>query len=109
METWQQSKFEEVNVDQILEMATQQQKIALQCERNLPQESTAVHYLKKMVFDFKETMPIVEALGNKHLKEEHWDDIKRILEIPNFPLEEKQFTLGQLVQMNVADHADDII
>jgi len=109
VEVWQMSKFEDVNVDHILEEATQHQKIALQCERNLPTESSAVQYLKKMVFDFKETMPIVEALGNKNLQEEHWQEIKSILNIQNFPLEEKQFTLGQLVEFHVAEHADEII
>lgn len=41
-------------------------KTVIQCERQFP-ESTAVKHLKKKVFDFKETMPIVEALGNKNL------------------------------------------
>jgi hypothetical protein len=32
-------------------------------------------------------MPIVEALGNKFLQVMHWDEIKNILGIPDFPLE----------------------
>lgn len=56
------------------------------------------------MFDFKETMPIVEALGNKNLKVEHWEEIKAVLNIPEFPLEEKQFTLGKLIEFNVAAH-----
>jgi hypothetical protein len=39
----------------------------MQCERNLPENSQAVKYLKKMVFDFKEAMPIVESLDNENL------------------------------------------
>ena len=39
------------------------------------------------MFDFRETMPIVEALGNNNLLNEHWDEIKQILGIPDFPLE----------------------
>jgi len=34
-------------------------------------------------------MPIVEALGNKNLEIIHWDEIKEILSIQDFPLEEK--------------------
>lgn len=64
-------------------------KTVIQCERNLPPGSTAVAYLKTLVFDFRETMPIVEALGNKNLKEEHWEEIKTLLNIPNFPLEQR--------------------
>ena len=63
-------------------------KTVLVCERNLPGGSTAVACLKKLVFDFKETMPIVAALGNKHLKEEHWAEIKEVSGT-SFPLEEK--------------------
>lgn len=41
--------------------------------------ASAVTELKTLVFDFRETMPIVEALGNKNLKNEHWEEIKTIL------------------------------
>lgn len=93
----------------ILEQATLQAKIVLQCERNLPSGSSAVQHLKKLVFEFKETMPIVEALGNKYLQEIHWNEIKEKLEIGDFPLEEKQFSLGELVDLNVAERADEVV
>lgn len=48
-------------------------------------------------------MPIVEALGNKNLKVEHWTDIKTILNLPSeYPMEERQFNLGELIGFNVA-------
>ena len=78
-------------------------KTVLNCERNLP-PSTAVQYFKKIVWDFKETMPIVEALGNKHLQDFHWQEIKQIIHYEHFPLEEKQFTLGELIKMDVAKY-----
>ena len=96
-------------MNDILEQATQITKIVLQCERNLPENSKAVQYLKKMVFDFKEAMPIVESLDNENLEEVHWTEIKQIMKIEDFPLEEKQFTLGELVSFNVADLADEIV
>ena len=56
-----------------------------------------------MVFDFRETMPIVEALGNKNLKVEHWTDIKNILGLPtDYQLEERKFNLGELISFDVA-------
>ena len=54
-------------------------------------------------------MPIVEALGNKNLKNEHWEEIKGFLNILDFPLETKQFNLGQLIDFNVAEHQEEII
>jgi dynein heavy chain len=106
---WQTSRFEDVDIDRIREESAFHAKIVLQCERNLPPGSSAVAFLKKLVFDFKETVPIVEALGNKNLDEVHWAEIKEILNIRNFPLEEKQFSLGQLVDFDVAHKADDIV
>jgi dynein heavy chain len=106
---WRVSPFEEVHVDDILAQSARHSKIVLMCERNLPKESTAVQYLKKLVFDFKETMPIVEALGNKHLQEVHWQEIKEILSREDFPLEEKKFSLGELIELDVAASADEIV
>lgn len=54
-------------------------------------------------------MPIVEALGNKNLKNEHWEEIKGFLNIMDFALETKQFNLGQLIDFNVAEHQEEII
>lgn len=101
--------FEAVDVERILEEATLQAKTVLQCERNLPPDSSAVKHLKRLVFDFKETMPIVEALGNKNLEDVHWQEIKEKLGMQDFPLEAKQFSLGELVQYDVARYADDVV
>jgi hypothetical protein len=48
-------------------------------------------------------MPIVEALGNKNLKEEHWTEIKDIIKT-NYELEKKEFKLAKLIEFNVSDH-----
>lgn len=66
-------------------------------------------YLKKLVFDFKEAMPIVEALDNPNLAEDHWAEIKAVMKQEEYPLEEKKFTLGELVNFDVADQADEIV
>lgn len=53
-------------------------------------------------------MPIVEALGNRNLKKVHWDEIKEELKT-DFALEERQFTLGKLVEMEVFSKQDEIV
>ena len=75
-----------IEVSEISSKADLYTKIVNQCQRNLPQGSTAVEKLRKLVYDFRETMPIVEALGNKNLKPEHWEELKQILNT-DFPLE----------------------
>jgi hypothetical protein len=44
--------------------------------------------LKQIVYAFKDTMPIVEALGNRNLENVHWDEIKAELKT-DFALEER--------------------
>lgn len=84
-----------IDVNEISGKSDLYTKTVIRCERNIkPEGTSAVVRLKKLVFDFRETMPIVEALGNKNLKAEHWEDIKRILNIPDFRLEDLQFNLG---------------
>jgi len=39
----------------------------MQCEKNLPEGSSAVIELKRLVMTFKDTMPVVEALANTNL------------------------------------------
>lgn len=53
-------------------------------------------------------MPIVEALGNLHLDEDHWKEIKEILNTSE-PLENRDFTLGQLIQINVQKYQEEIV
>ena len=86
IESWKNSPFEMIEVSEISVKADLYTKTVMQCDRYLT-NSTAVVMLKKLVFDFRETMPIVEALGNKYLKAEHWEEIKTILGIPEYPLE----------------------
>lgn len=53
-------------------------------------------------------MPIVSALGNNNLTEEHWSEIKNLLNMNDFPLEEKEFTLGELMGFKVAAKQEEV-
>ena len=88
---WENETFEDIEVSEISQISDKFTKTIIQCERNLPPESTAVQHLKKLVFAFRETMPIVEAFGNRNLQEVHWNEIKGLLEIEDFPLQDRQF------------------
>ena len=80
------------------------------CEARLP-GSTAVAKLSKLVRDFRSTMPIVAALGNKYLQDYHWEEIKQVLKMEesDFALEEKQFTLGELISFDVGDKQEEVV
>ena len=42
-------------------------------------QNAVLDKVKKMVYQFKDTMPVVVALRNKDLKDYHWSEIKRII------------------------------
>ena len=107
---WQVEPFEDIDIKQISQLSEQFTKISIQCERNLPAHSTAVKTLKKIVGDFRETMPIVEALGNPYLDKIHWDEVRNILNITEeFLLEERQFCLGDLIALDVSAKQEEIV
>lgn len=61
------------------------------------------------MFAFKETMPIVIALGNKNLQKHHWEQIQNDILKVDFDLEKKDFNLGTLIDLNVIQYQDEII
>ena len=73
---WNLAPFESVDTESISLEAEKYTKIVIRCERGLKKESSAVNRLREKVFEFKKTMPIVIALGNKNLQPYHWKQIK---------------------------------
>ena len=61
--------------------------------------------------DFQTTMPIVKALGNRLLEDYHWAEIKELLGADEleYDLEEKQFTLGELIKLEVGEKQDEVV
>lgn len=104
--------FDAIDVDEITTLSDEYFIKVTKCESRLP-NSSAVMKLAKLVRDFKSTMPIVTALGNKKLQDIHWAEIKQTLNMdndnPNFVLEEKQFTLGQLIGFEVGDKQEEVV
>lgn len=104
--------FEDIDVDVITTLSDEYFVKVTKCESRLP-DSSAVRKLSKLVREFKSTMPIVTALGNKRLQDIHWAEIKQVLSMDDetapFILEEKQFTLGQLIGFEVGDKQEEVV
>ena len=54
-------------------------------------------------------MPIVTALGNQHLLSVHWDEIKELLGMEGFALEERKWTLGELLSFDVTGKQEGVV
>ena len=66
-----------------------------------------VEKLKENVLTFKEAMPVVRALRNDKLKEEHWAEIQSLINKP-MEIDDANFTLKSLIDMDVNQYADEI-
>lgn len=75
---WEDSQFHEIDTEEISKESEKYSKTVVICKQ-LGESSTAVKKLTQMVFDFKDTMPIVLALGNNKLQPRHWNQIKETI------------------------------
>ena len=63
--------------------------------------------LKDKVKTFQAIVPIVKALRNDALTETHWAEIKSLLK-QDFDLEDEDFTLQSLIDMNAMKFMEEI-
>lgn len=81
-------------------------KNANKCEKSMD-PNPVVEKLKTNVLTFKEAMPVVTALRNDKLKENHWAEIQALINKP-LNVDEPTFTLKSLIDMDVNQYADEI-
>jgi len=62
--------------------------------------------LRRLVFSFKNTIPIVVALRNQNMKDYHWEAIQTVLG-HRFELSD-EFTLRNLIEMNADQFMEEI-
>ena len=103
MADWIELPFSLIDIQSISDACTAMSKTVLLCERNMP-GSSALQYLKKIVWDFKETMPVVEALYNPLLQDIHYAEIASITGQENFDFKGKMYRLGELINLGVAKY-----
>jgi len=64
----------------------------MKCVKNMP-PNPVLEKVKGLVFEFKDTIPVVVALRNPALREAHWIAIKEDIIGKEFDIEDEQFTL----------------
>ena len=101
--------FKQINAKEISQKAEYYTKAVYRIEKNLP-ENDVIHELKKMVYDFKDTMPVVTALRSNFLKDDHWNQIKAILNVKEeFNVYDDDFTLKNLMDLNVVKYQEELV
>lgn len=106
-EKYKQSLFSNVNDKEITKECDKYSKISGQLERALEPNEIQVE-LKQLVDNYKDAMPIVSALRNQFLKEDHWKEIREIINKPSFNVDEEGYTLEKLLEENVTPFQEQI-
>ena len=75
-------------------------KIIAKSVKNMP-PNPVLEKLKNLVFDFKDTIPVVVALRNPNLTESHWKQIKSDIIGQEFDITDPNFLLQNLIDLNV--------
>ena len=101
---WSESKFTDINTEDIRKKADVYTRTVNKCVANMRQ-NTVLDSLRKKVNDFKETMPVVLALRNKNLLPRHWIDIKNL--IGQFNIDDN-FHLNNLMELPVLQFQKEI-
>ncbi|KAH9496161.1 Dynein heavy chain 6, axonemal [Bulinus truncatus] len=105
VEEWMETPFDSINVEGLQKNVNKFTQTLYMLEKGLP-HNQVVPKLKEKVLDFKQGMPVIVALRNPSLKPRHWDEIQKV--INKVISREKNFTLGNLLEMNIFKHKDKI-
>ena len=106
-EEWTETKFNDINVQEIKQKGDHYNKVVTRCSKNMP-SNPVLEELKSFIYEFKETMPVVVALRNKDLQELHWKEMVKIIG-GNFtyPID-SNFKLKDLIKMDVVSSVNEI-
>lgn len=98
--------FQQINTKLIQDKAEYYTKIVNKCVRSLPSNDLLTDF-KTTVLEFKNAMPIVNALRNENLQKSHWADIFAIID-RKIDVDDENFKLKDLIAMNIVEFVDDI-
>uniref|UniRef100_A0A8C5PZV6 AAA+ ATPase domain-containing protein n=1 Tax=Leptobrachium leishanense TaxID=445787 RepID=A0A8C5PZV6_9ANUR len=103
---WKASYFQQLNVDVIQRDVNRFSHTLFMLEKGLP-ANDIVTCLRQSLLDFKQSLPIVVALRNPCLQNRHWEAIHNT--IGRLLTRDKNFTLGNLLELKISQHKDKII
>lgn len=94
---WNQLKFKDVKVKELSTICERFAKDIMVAERSVP-ESSVTPIFKKMVWLYRDAMPVIVALRSEYLENEHWQEVKSLLK-SDFSIDDDNFTLHQFLQL----------
>jgi dynein heavy chain len=75
---WIETEFNSIDTESIKKKAEFYTKIIQRCIKNLA-PNPVIDILKKKVYEFKDTMPVVIGLRNPAIRPHHFEEIKKVI------------------------------
>jgi dynein heavy chain, axonemal len=97
---WAGTPYREIDLAIMDESIQKMQKDCRQLERALP-PNHKVPQLRKLVDEHKEVLPVLTALANPALKEQHWAKLSETAGIPLSGPDGAELTLSHLLKMQI--------
>ena len=105
VDSWAQSLFDQIDISEMEEKVQRFSKMTFKLERGLPRNKV-VPAFKDKVDDYKNLLPVINALLNKSMKTRHWDKVQEIIGAPID--RDDNFTLQKILDMHAPDYAEEI-
>lgn len=105
---WIDTPFSKIEAEHIRLKCENYSKIVNRCNKYMP-PNPVLDKLKHKVFEFRDTIPVVTALRNPCLTENHWKQLKSEIIGRTFDIEDPTFTLKSLLDLNVQAHQKQIL
>eukprot|EP00397_Hematodinium_sp_SG-2012_P000045 GEMP01000045.1.p1 GENE.GEMP01000045.1~~GEMP01000045.1.p1 ORF type:complete len:3312 (+),score=740.25 GEMP01000045.1:2269-12204(+) len=106
-DTWNNMQFRSIDVEEIQKEVQVYHKMAAQCQKQFP-DNPVVPIFFEHVMDLKRLLPIVVALRNSALKPRHWLVIETEFLGKELHLDDPNFTMGSLLDMQINDYVEGI-
>ncbi|BBN19721.1 hypothetical protein Mp_8g13060 [Marchantia polymorpha subsp. ruderalis] len=98
---WIATHFESLDTQEVEEVVNRYAKLTVKLERGIV-PNPVVQRLRKQVDDLRLSVPVMQNMRNKCLRDRHWKKIE--LEISHKIERNAQFTLGKLIEYNVMEY-----
>ena len=107
-EAWKKMLFLEIDANEVSKEITVYNKIGLVSKKAEElQNNPVVELFVEAVREFKLLEPVIVDLRSKALKERHWKEIQSAIG-KELDTKEMQYSLGDLVDMGMPDHSEEI-
>ena len=109
-QSWFNDNFKDIDIDIFAKDMADFERICtrLKQELNKTGQDPVLEKLTSDVFGMKEMAPVIQALGNKALKERHWQKIFKLLGDDFTWSPGKTFTLTELISAGIMKYGDEV-